>query len=128
MCPLKWRRNRTQYESANNIRIYKFYKYSKTRICPKYSGFVYYSGHLDKFVDWDYIIMNIKIIIDRFEGEKAVLKTDDGHSVIWPKNKLPAGIKEGVILNFNIADDGETEKGKRNLAKEILNEIIGTKD
>lgn len=68
--------------------------------------------------------MNIKITIDRFENDKAVLKTDDGDTIVWPKNKLPENAREGAVLNFNILTDAETEKDKRDLAKEILNEIM----
>jgi hypothetical protein len=70
--------------------------------------------------------MNIKITIDRFEGEKAVLQTEDGQSIVWPKDKLPQDAREGMALNFNILSDAETEKDKRELAKEILNEILNT--
>lgn len=72
--------------------------------------------------------MNVKLIIDRFEGDKAVLKADDGDSIIWPKDKLPAGAKEGVILNFNVKSDSEAEKEKREIAKEMLNEIMSAKE
>jgi len=72
--------------------------------------------------------MNIKIVIDRFEGEKAILKTEEGQSIIWPKNKLPVNAHEGMILNFNILNDKETEKDKNELAKEILNEILNTEN
>lgn len=68
--------------------------------------------------------MNIKITIDRFENDKVVLKTDDGDTIIWPKNKLPENTREGAVLNFNILSDLETEKDKREMAKEILNEIL----
>lgn len=71
--------------------------------------------------------MQIKLTIDRLEGKMAVLKTDDGDTVIWPKNKLPTGAREGAVLNFIIANDGETEKNKKELAKEILNQILETK-
>lgn len=68
--------------------------------------------------------MNINLTIDRFELDKAVLKTEDGQSIIWPKNNLPENAREGTVLNFNILTDLETEKDKRKLAKEILNEIL----
>ena len=70
--------------------------------------------------------MNIKLTIDRIEGDEAVLKTEDGQSVVWPKNKLPDGARESMALNFNILSDAETEKDKKELAKEILNEILDT--
>lgn len=71
--------------------------------------------------------MNIKLTIDRFENNKAVLKADDGGTVVWPKNKLPSDAREGMILNFNILSDLKAEKDKKELAKEILNEILDIK-
>jgi len=70
--------------------------------------------------------MNIKLTIDRFEEEKAVLKTEDGISIVWPKDKLPKESHEGMILIFNI-NDANAEKNDQKLAKDILNEILNTK-
>ena len=70
--------------------------------------------------------MKILLTIDRFEENKAVLKTEDGDTIIWPKNKLPENIKEGSVLNFIISRDAETEEEKKELAKNILNEILNT--
>lgn len=72
--------------------------------------------------------MNIKLTIDRFENNKAILITDEGDTVIWPKSKLPNDAREGMVLNFNILSDLETEKEKKELAKDILNEILNTQD
>lgn len=72
--------------------------------------------------------MRIIITIDRFEGEKTVLKTDDGDTIIWPKNKLPKEAREGSVLNFIISKDVETEDEKRELAKNILNELLEAKE
>lgn len=72
--------------------------------------------------------MNIKFTIDRFENNKAILITDEGDTVIWPKSKLPNDAREGTVLNFNILSDLETEKEKKELAKDILNEILNTQD
>jgi hypothetical protein len=72
------------------------------------------------------LYMNLKLTIDRFEGKKAVLMTDDGHIVVWPKNKLPNDAREGMVLNLNILSDSEAEKDKKELAKDILNEILNT--
>ncbi|MBI4812372.1 DUF3006 domain-containing protein [Candidatus Falkowbacteria bacterium] len=69
--------------------------------------------------------MLIELTIDRFEGDKAVLKTDDGNIIVWPKNKLPAGVREGAILYFDVKNNSEAEKEKREVAKEMLNEIMG---
>jgi hypothetical protein len=68
----------------------------------------------------------INIIIDRFENDKAVLKTEDGNTIIWPKDKLPNNTKEGSVLVFDILKDEEAQISKKKLAKNILNEILDT--
>jgi len=70
--------------------------------------------------------MKIKITIDRFEGEKAVLKTDDNESIIWPRKKLPEGVREGTVIAFNIGSDKEDAAKREQQAKDILNEILNT--
>ena len=70
--------------------------------------------------------MMINIIIDRFENDKAVLKTEDGNTIIWPKDKLPNNTKEGSVLVFDILKDEEAQISKKKLAKNILNEILDT--
>ncbi len=72
--------------------------------------------------------MEIKIIIDRFEGDKAVLKTIDHQTIIWPKNKLPNDAKESGVLFFNIQIDKDKEEQSKKLAKTILNEILNTEN
>ena len=68
--------------------------------------------------------MIIKITIDRFEGDKAVLKTEDNQNIIWPKEKLPKDIKEGSNLVFVISNN-HNDDGKK-LAKNLLNELLDT--
>jgi len=68
--------------------------------------------------------MKINLTIDRFEEEKAVLISDEGEKIIWPKSKLPKDTKEGDILTFAIRSDEEEKEEKKKMAKEILNEIL----
>ena len=68
--------------------------------------------------------MLIKLIVDRFEGDKAVLAANDGTAIIWPKNKLPADSHEGSALSFDIREEAEREKLDKQTAKDIINEII----
>ncbi|MBU0637104.1 MAG: DUF3006 domain-containing protein [Patescibacteria group bacterium] len=70
--------------------------------------------------------MIIKITIDRIENDKAVLKTTDGYSIIWPKNKLPDKTHEGMILVFEVEEEKIMEIKNKKLAKDILNEILNT--
>jgi hypothetical protein len=54
-----------------------------------------------------------RLSIDRFEGDKkqvAVLLTDDGTQVNFPKALLPRGVKAGDILSFTIERDTETTR------------------
>ena len=70
--------------------------------------------------------MLIKVTIDRFEGEQAILKTKDKETIIWPKNKLPHNMKEGGGLQIALSADVATESVDKELAKSILNEILET--
>jgi len=72
--------------------------------------------------------MEYSLTIDRFENEKAVLKTAKGETIIWPKSMLPAEAKEGAVLNFTIRGDREKEKEKKGLAKDILNELLNVEE
>ena len=53
------------------------------------------------------------IIIDRFEGDKAILEVDTGHVDI-PISKLPKGAKEGDVLRF-VIDTDETNNRKQRI-------------
>ena len=57
--------------------------------------------------------MNIRLSIDRFEGDSkqvAVLLTDDGTQVNFPKSLLPKASKAGDILSFSIEKDIEATR------------------
>ena len=69
--------------------------------------------------------MKIIFSVDRFEGDKAILATD-GFSVIWPKSKLPAGSHEGSSIVMEIKTDKDVQKNNQELAKDILNELLGS--
>jgi len=68
--------------------------------------------------------MKIKIIIDRIEENKAILKGPNNETIEWPVKSLPENSKEGSILFFNINLNEEEEKNSKQLAKDILNEIL----
>lgn len=68
--------------------------------------------------------MEIIFIIDRFEGEKAILKTEDGkEEIIFPRRFLPEA-REGSIIHFDAKEAKKAEEEKRKKAKDILNEIL----
>jgi hypothetical protein len=70
--------------------------------------------------------MRQKLTIDRFEDEKAVLKTEGGETIVWPKKNLPDNPGEGSILVFEIYDSLKQKEEEKDLAKNILNELLNT--
>jgi hypothetical protein len=57
--------------------------------------------------------LNLHLTIDRFEGTRkqiAVLLTDDGTQINFPKKLLPKGVKAGDILSFSIEKDVEATR------------------
>ena len=57
--------------------------------------------------------MKVRLSIDRFEGVRkqvAVLLTDDGTQINFPKPLLPKGSKAGDILSVTIERDLEATK------------------
>jgi hypothetical protein len=59
-------------------------------------------------------IVKSQLSLDRFEGDKkqvAVLLTDDGTQVNFPKTLLPKGSKAGDVFSLTIEKDTE-ETGK----------------
>lgn len=58
----------------------------------------------------------MKLIIDRFEGNFAVVELEDGSTVDIPKKVIPKGAKEGDVLVIKI-DTAETNRGKERIKK-----------
>ncbi|OGF27696.1 hypothetical protein A2303_00520 [Candidatus Falkowbacteria bacterium RIFOXYB2_FULL_47_14] len=68
--------------------------------------------------------MRLNLIIDRFEGDKVVFKTENNATIVWPKDALPENIHEGMVLTFTINNSNGKEDNDKRLAKDILNEIL----
>jgi hypothetical protein len=67
-----------------------------------------------------------KFTLDRFENDIAVL-LDGAKLIEIPKKYLPSEAKEGDVLYMNfVTDEAETKK-RSETAKELLNEILGSK-
>jgi hypothetical protein len=68
--------------------------------------------------------MLIQLIIDRFEGEYAVIEYQNKNSLIFnfPRSLLPKGAKEGMVLSFNIdLDEKGTETRRKNIKEQLDN-------
>lgn len=69
--------------------------------------------------------MVIKAVIDRFEGNKAILLFDDTEDqVVWPKDKLPEPTAEGDILTVQIEIDAEATAIARKEAAALLQRVL----
>lgn len=55
----------------------------------------------------------MKIIIDRFEGEFAVVELENGNMVDIPKCILPNEAKEGSVLSITLEIDETEERANR---------------
>lgn len=66
----------------------------------------------------------MKVIIDRFENNKAVIKFKDGESFLFPIKYLKEGVTEGDTLDLSFSKDKLETSKQENLAKDILNEIL----
>ncbi|MHB8075342.1 DUF3006 domain-containing protein [Desulfosporosinus fructosivorans] len=44
-------------------------------------------------------------IIDRFEGDWAIVETEDRHTFNLPRFIIPPGIKEGDVINIQVGID-----------------------
>lgn len=66
----------------------------------------------------------VSVSIARFEGDRAVIKIDDGQELSWPKEKLPAGAKEGDMYKLAIISPEMESAEREKTAKIILSEIL----
>ena len=54
----------------------------------------------------------MKLIIDRFEGDFAVVELPDGEMIDCPKVLLPDNANEGSILNITVDETATNDKLK----------------
>ena len=67
-------------------------------------------------------------VIDRFEGENAVLLVGKNEQqVIFPTSELPKNLNEGDYLRMNISFDAEATKSALNESASSLNKIGGNR-
>lgn len=66
--------------------------------------------------------MNVKVTVDRIEGEYVVLliRTEEEGKVEWPVESLPGGVGEGDILEFKVDKNIE----KKESAEERVGKLI----
>jgi hypothetical protein len=70
--------------------------------------------------------MSIHLSIDRFEGrekETAVLLTDDGRQIDFPRDLLPRGARAGDVLTLDIGRDVEGTRQLSDETRKIQDEL-----
>lgn len=64
----------------------------------------------------------MRVIIDRFEGDYAVVELEDGSMVNMPKSLVPANASEGSVITI-LCDDSET-KDRQEKMKTKMNSLF----
>ncbi len=73
--------------------------------------------------------LKFRLAIDLFEGDKkqvAVLLTDDGFQVHFPRSLLPKGVKAGDILILNIEKDAEATRNVAQQTRAVQDDLKKT--
>lgn len=68
-------------------------------------------------------VISFVIIIDRFEGEWAVLE-HDGRTFNFPKTLLPADVREGDVLKISVTVDRKQTAGRRKAIEELADNLF----
>jgi len=70
--------------------------------------------------------VTIRLSIDRFEGDGkqiAVLLTDDGQAVNFPRALLPEGCRAGDVLTLDLERDAEATRRVAAETKQVQGEL-----
>lgn len=63
-------------------------------------------------------------IIDRFEGDWAIIETENRHTFNMPRFVLPPGIKEGDVINIQVGIDLVATEERAEKAKRMINNLF----
>jgi hypothetical protein len=73
--------------------------------------------------------LTLSLSIDRFEGDRkqiAVLLTDDGDQINWPRKLLPRGAKAGDVLSLEIERDIEATRQVTEQTRKVQEDLKKT--
>jgi len=68
--------------------------------------------------------MKVRVVVDRIEGEIAVLEVEGEGIVEWPVKFLPRGIREGNILDVEFEINREAEATQRAKISKLQQELL----
>lgn len=63
-------------------------------------------------------------IIDRFEGDWAIIETENRHMFNLPRFLLPPGSKEGDVISLHVGIDIEATKERTEKSKRMLDNLF----
>lgn len=71
-----------------------------------------------------------KVVVDRVEGDLAVIVMFDDDSVQFnlPVAHLPEGVKDGDHLQMTFSVDKESRQAQKQKVADLLSELTGNKD
>lgn len=64
------------------------------------------------------------LIIDRFEGDWAIIEYEDGKTFQIPKKLLPKGISEGAVIRIAFYEDEDATAERRKKVDKLLDELF----
>ena len=70
--------------------------------------------------------MRLSLSFDRYEGHFAILLTEEGQQVDFPKELLPKGTKSGDMLSFSIDVDREATDALKRETRELQDKLRKT--
>jgi hypothetical protein len=68
--------------------------------------------------------MKVRVVVDRIEGELAVLEVEGKAIVEWPVKFLPRGVAEGNILDLECAINRAAEAAQREKISNLQQELL----
>ena len=64
------------------------------------------------------------LIIDRFEGDFAVVEYKEGRTFNLPRSLLPTGAKEGDVLQLTLTIDDESTASRKRRIETLMEELF----
>ena len=64
------------------------------------------------------------LIIDRFEGDWAIIETENRHTFNLPRFVLPPGIKEGDVISIQVGIDLVATRKRAEKSKSLLDNLF----
>lgn len=63
-------------------------------------------------------------IIDRFEGDWAIVETENRLTFNLPRSSLPPGLKEGDVINIQVSIDLVATKERTEQSKRMVENLF----